>query len=283
MKMKSFLEEGKLFFKKCTDDQIGGYAARSAFFIILSIIPSIIFFISLVRYTPVSEAMILQLVRDYTPENLTPFVVSVIDEMFSRGVGLVSFSAFTALWSAGKGLQALTLGFHEVYNIKETRNWLILRLRSIFFTLIGLLTIILTLLLLVFGYSIKIMFDNAFPMLQIISDFVFEIRSFFMFILFVLVFALLYKFLPNRKANFRSQLLGSLICAIAWVAISFALAIYVDDFNGFSMYGSLTALIFVMLWLYFMMYIMLMCGEINSIYGDHLRGYMVRKNKEELT
>lgn len=77
--------------------------------------------------------------------------------------------------------------------------------------------------------------------------------------------------LPNKKLTFKSQIPGAAICAVAWYVFSFALSIYVDYFNGFSMYGSLTTIALIMLWLYFCMYIMMMSAEVNVIFNESFR------------
>ena len=74
--------------------------------------------------------------------------------------------------------------------------------------------------------------------------------------------------LPNRKASIRSQLPGSIMSAVGWALLSFGISVYVDYFNGFSMYGSLTTIVLVMLWLYFGMYILLVAAEVNNIYEE---------------
>jgi hypothetical protein len=66
------------------------------------------------------------------------------------------------------------------------------------------------------------------------------------------------------------------ICAVAWYVFSFALSIYVDYFNGFSMYGSLTTIALIMLWLYFCMYIMMMSAEVNVIFNESFRKWLKR-------
>ena len=82
--------------------------------------------------------------------------------------------------------------------------------------------------------------------------------------------------LPNKKLQFRRQVPGAAICAIAWYVFSFALSIYVDYFNGFSMYGSLTTIALIMLWLYFCMYIMMMSAEVNVIFNENFRKWLKR-------
>ena len=89
-----------------------------------------------------------------------------------------------------------------------------------------------------------------------------------MLLFLVLFFDIIFAALPNRKLTLRSQLPGALICAVAWYVFSFGLSVYVDYFNGFSMYGSLTTIVLIMLWLYFCMYIMMMSAEFNLMFQD---------------
>ena len=86
--------------------------------------------------------------------------------------------------------------------------------------------------------------------------------------LLIIFFALIFKMLPNRKASFKSQLPGAVLSAVSWYVFSFALSIYVEYFNGFSTYGSLATIVLVMLWLYFCMYILLLCAETNVVFFD---------------
>ena len=93
-----------------------------------------------------------------------------------------------------------------------------------------------------------------------------KINKFFPALFFGILFVffdIIFTMLPNKKLTFKSQIPGAAICAVAWYVFSFALSIYVDYFNGFSMYGSLTTLILFMFWLYFGMYIVLIGMEIN--------------------
>ena len=79
-------------------------------------------------------------------------------------------------------------------------------------------------------------------------------------------FMFIYKVLPNRTATFKSQLIGAVGCSAAWYVFSFGLSVYVDYFNGFSLYGSLTTIFLLMFWLYISMYIFLVCAEVNNLF-----------------
>jgi len=87
-----------------------------------------------------------------------------------------------------------------------------------------------------------------------------------LFFVLIVFFMFIYKVLPNRTATFKSQLIGAVGCSAAWYVFSFGLSVYVDYFNGFSLYGSLTTIFLLMFWLYISMYIFLVCAEVNNLF-----------------
>ena len=83
---------------------------------------------------------------------------------------------------------------------------------------------------------------------------------------------MIYKFVPNRRATLKSQIPGAMVSSVAWSLFSLAFSIYIDLTPGtVNMYGSLTTLVLIMLWLYFCMWILLIGAEINSYFEDRLR------------
>lgn len=79
------------------------------------------------------------------------------------------------------------------------------------------------------------------------------------------VFLCLYKFMPGHKITFRSQIPGAIFSSIALIAISFVFSKYLDIFKGFSItYGSLTALMLIMMWSYACFYVIFLGAEINK-------------------
>lgn len=99
-----------------------------------------------------------------------------------------------------------------------------------------------------------------------------------MLVLLILFFDVVFKTLPNRKLSFQSQIPGAVICGVAWYVFSFGLSIYVDYFNGFSMYGSLTTIALIMLWVYFCIYIMMMSAEVNIVFN---KNFLMWKEKHK--
>ena len=75
------------------------------------------------------------------------------------------------------------------------------------------------------------------------------------------------------RRNFLRVAGASAFSAVGWMIVSWIFSVYLDIFKGFSsMYGSLTTIVLIMLWLYFCMYILLLGGEVNMILRDMEQG-----------
>ena len=214
----------------------------------MSFIPFILFLTTLIRYTPLSYNVVRDAIVGFVPGNLQTFVLSIVVEVYKRSTAIVPLSALMALWASGKGMQAIINGLNTIYHVKETRNWLMNRIYSVFYMLLFVLAIIVTLLVLVLGNRIQMAVQKTIPILGRLMA------------------------RPNRKATFKSQLPGAFIIAMAWLIFSYGFSLYFEFFPNFgNMYGSLTALIMVMLWLYVCMNLILYGAEINAYFENEFR------------
>ena len=253
----------------------GAYAAQAAYFFVLSLIPIFFLLLTMVQFTPLTIEDVLKAVVAVFPDSVQYFIRSIVIQIYSQSGTVIPVMVIVALWSAGKGVLSVTSGLNAIYANIETRNYIYLRLRATIYTVIFLAAIILSLVLSVFGNSISAMVYEHVPFLSKVVDFIIRIRTFVTLIVLTAFWDLVYKFLPNRgnmaKATFRGQLPGALFTACGWLFISFIFSIYLDIFTGFtSMYGSMTTIILIMLWLYLSMYIILLGGELNAL----LEGYL---------
>ena len=260
------------FLKAMNEDHVGAYAAQSAYFIMLSFIPFIILLLTLIQYTTLTRADIYGAAQVIFPDSMNGFVIDIINEVYSKTAVTVSLSAITAAWSAGKGFLALMRGMNSVYDVEELRNYIVLRFRSAIYTLIFVISIILSLVVLVFGNSIHQAAMVHMPFLAVITGMILRLKDVVSIAFLTLVFMLLYKFVPNRKAKLLSQAPGAVFSSVCWYLFSIGFSLYVNYTPGLSnMYGSLTTIIVVMLWLYFCMYIILIGAEINSYFEEQFR------------
>lgn len=248
----------------------GAYAAQAAYFFVLSMIPIILLLLTTVQFTPLTKSDVMVAVLQVFPTSVEGMIESIVNQVYNQSGHIIPITILVALWSAGKGVLSVTSGLNCIYESKETRNYVYLRFRASFYTVIFILAIVLSLVLSVFGNSITMMLNSHFPFLERVTMFIIEIRTFLTLIVLTVFWDLVYKFLPNRKyigkTTLKKQLPGAVFTACGWLLISFVFSMYLDIFTGFSsMYGSLTTIILIMLWLYMCMYVILLGGEVNAL------------------
>jgi len=271
-KLKKLLDYIFGFGNRIAEDHVGAYAAQSSYFMILSFIPFILLVMTSVKYTPLTESMINDWLMQIIPDEFQSYVQGIIREVYTKSTAVVPISAILTLWSAGKGIMGLTNGVNSIYHVNETRNYVISRIRAAFYTLLFILGIVLTMILLIFGNQIQGALETYVPVIARITESIINMRTTISLAAMSLIFLLIYKFLPNRKASFKSQIPGAVIAAIAWSAFSLGFSVYVDRANSLAnMYGSLTTVVLIMLWMYFCMYIILIGAEINAYFEDKFR------------
>ena len=247
-------------------DHVGAYAAQAAYFFMLSLIPIILLLITLVQYTPVTKADVMTAVLQVFPKSVDSLITSIVNQVYNQSGGIISLTIIVALWSAGKGVLALTTGLNCVYDCKETRNYIILRIRATFYTVAFIIVIIFLLVLSVFGNTLNLFVTEHYPLMERLVDQIMQIRGIITPVLLFVFTMMIYKFLPNHIVQLKVQLMGAAFSAVGWMIVSWIFSVYLDIFKGFSsMYGSLTTIVLIMLWLYFCMYILLLGGEVNVI------------------
>lgn len=252
---------------KIKDDHVTAYAAQSAFFIILSAVPFLMLLLILLNHVPIETETLITNINDFFPADTSNFINAIIQEINTKTSGTVlSITIIALLWTSGKGILALTRGLNSVYGIKETRNYLILRVVSTFYTLLFAIMIIFTLGFLVFGNRIYLWICEKIPFLNHVAAFLISIRTISSMGILTGLFLVFYKVLPNRKGRLFHQLPGAVFAALGWMISSYIFSIYVDFSAGLSyMYGSLTSIIVTMLWLYFCMNIFFFGAELNVL------------------
>lgn len=270
--IKSTIRVIGLLSKKFRDDHVAAYSAQAALFIIISFFPFIMLVLSIVQhFNIVEESTMLKLFTQAFPTAVNSMIFRVVDEIYhpSSTSTLISVTAISTLWSAGKGFLAVMKGLNEVYEIKETRRYIALRAISAFYTLMLAIMLIATMILFVFGNQLYYWIEQKFPKLMDTALVIISLRTIVGLVTLIIFFLVIYAVIPNRKCKTTMELPGALVCAGGWMAFSFAFSYYIDNFSDYvSMYGSLTAIVLFMLWMYFCMYLLFLGAEVNLLFEN---------------
>ena len=269
---KLYIKEKYRILEKLFDnmeyDHISEHSAQCSYYTILSFIPFVILVITLIQYTGIEPQTLFDAISRIIPSSMSEMVLSIIQEVYSKSIGTISISIIATIWTAGKGLFALTKGLELVYRTENKRevSYFYLRLKVIIETIIFIILIIDGLIALVFGNRLKNIIQENFGGLENYNILSLILTKLGFILITFIIFLLLYKFMPKHKVTFKSQIYGAMFGAISLNIISVIFSRYLDIFKGFSItYGSLTTLMLIMMWTYSCFYTIFLGAELNKM------------------
>ncbi|NWQ40572.1 YihY/virulence factor BrkB family protein [Bacillus sp. EB106-08-02-XG196] len=260
----------RLLWHRIEEDDIPGLSAQLAYFFLLSLFPLLIFIFTLLPYLPIQHLDILGGIGDFAPPQTMDLIEKNVNYvMNNRNGGLLSFGIIGTIWSASNGIHALVRAFNKAYNVKESRSFIVSRAMAIVLTIGMILVFIVAVLLPIFGREIGIfLFSYLGFQLEFLR--IWEmLRLVISALILFLIFTGLYWIAPNVKLRCRSAFPGAGFATVGWILSSYALSYYVSKFNNFSLtYGSIGAIIVLLIWLYISGFIIILGGEINAFYSE---------------
>lgn len=268
-KKSKLIKYGRGFMKMVREAYISAHASSVAFFLFLSLIPMIIIICALIPEALLVKGELAKMTQSLIPERIFSFIMELISAYKGNNMTILSVSAVITVWSASKGMLALIRGMNYVYAIKESRHYILLRVRAFVYTMFLLLAIIVSFGILVLGDSVA---GVLAPSVRVIADiwkWLSPLRHILVAAFISVMFCTLYCALPNKRLPWREQFPGAVFTSVFWALYSFAFSVYIERFGGFSMYGSLTTVVIVMIWLYFCMYIFFCGALVNRFLNEH--------------
>lgn len=260
---------------KAQRDHITAFSAQAAFFTILSFFPFLIVLLSLMRFFPITPNDMIALVQTYLPEQYSASVVPIIRSLNGKiTTTYMSFTVLTLLWSASKGILSMMTGLNTIHEIPEKRNYFVLRFISSIYIGLMAVAVLFGMILLLFGNSLLVQLYRFQPLLENQHVVFAVVRFLLAFFTFMIVFLILFKFLPSEKFKITEILPGAFFSSIAWIVLSFFFSMYFDNFSIYNiMYGGLTSILLTLFWLYFCMMMFFIGAEIN-------RYFILQRNKK---
>ena len=266
-----WIELAKRTWREIQEDDVFGRAAQLSYYFLLALFPLLLFLTSVIGLVLGSGTGVRHQLFGYLSRVMPPSAFQLIDSTLwelsaASGAGKISFGILAALWAASNGMGAITESLNVAYDVKETRPWWKQRLVSIGLTMALSVLIIAALVLVVAGgkiaewlaahYGFGPVFPTAWKIVQWPA----------VFAEMILAFALIYYFAPDfRKQAWQWLTPGAAIGVALWLLVSLGFRVYLHFFDSYSAtYGSLGAVIVLMLWLYFTGAAVLIGGEINS-------------------
>ncbi|MEN3333865.1 MAG: rane protein [Blastocatellia bacterium] len=262
----SVKELGLRTWRESNEDNVWGGAAELGYYFLLALFPMLIFLMSLLGFLPGAQESIVRMLAKVVPSQAMTLVYQFIQDVVEhRSGGLLSFGLLATLWAASSGVAAVMGTLNVAYDVEVGRPFWKVRLTAIGLTL--------GLALLITGGAVLIMFADKFShwlatilglgafftVVSSIIGYVLGIACMFIGI------ELIYYLGPNLKQDWRWITPGAVFAAAGFILGSFGFSLYLRIApSNSATYGSLGAVITLLLWLYLLGLMLLIGGEINS-------------------
>ena len=253
--------------EKFNRDHLSAFSAQATFYLMLAIFPFVMLLCLAIRLLPCMSKDTLLMAVGLIPESYRSFITEMINGYFNDNFGYVGIALIIFLiWTASRFMQALINGFNTAYGIEENRNQVVLRLIGCLYTVV--LCGILVCLVVMYALGTKIvgLMINFAPALLPLEFLITLARNLAMPALLLLIFWMSYVFLPSRKGHFLDELPGALLTTIVWRGSAALYGFFVQmSMDRYSyVYGTLTGVVMILIWLYTDMFFWVVGAELNS-------------------
>ena len=243
-------------------------AAALAYYFMFSMVPLLVIFSSLLQFLPVPDVFqqLLNLMAGLVPPDSMTFVERIVTDILTPNRGkLLSFGILGYIWTTSGGFSSLIESLDIAYDVQVSRPWWHDRLKALelAFTSGGLVS--LSVLLLIVGPHFGHFLTEVFPIPPPIEHFWPHLRVIFIFITFVTGLEFVYYRGPNCRHSFLSTFPGAIFAITIWLLGSSALSYYLGHITNYSVtYGSMGAIIGLLLWFYITALAILIGAELNA-------------------
>ncbi len=280
---------GKRTFHAVMDDNLLGRSAELGYYFLFALFPTLVSASTILGLAAKSATDIYGKLLQYFAVVLPPSAYSIVLDTFNQTTaasskGKLTFGLAAALWAASVGFGAIQDGLNTVYKVKETRPYWKVRGSAILITVLLSLNITALLASLMGGDFLALLARHHLVQAQLLFTAVFVARVLGWIVaalLLALLFSVIYYWGPdvaNKKWHWFTP--GAAVGIICWLISSFAFRIYLHFFNSYSVtYGSLGAVIILLLWFYISGLMLLLGAEVNS----EIEAYAAEQHLKETT
>ena len=265
--IRKFYKCIQAFSNKVTSDGAAAYASDATLFIVVSFFPFLMFLLTLLQYLPFTQNELMEVIRSFVPSQVADTIGNLVDELYSSTSFILSLTIVGTLWTASRGILGVHRGLNRIYDASETRNYFLLRLKVMLFTLVFAIMLLMLLALYVFGGLIKNWLTEEFPILMQnkYTDIVVNLKILIGGAILMVFFLVMYEFIPNRSSRLFRELPGAVLASVGWIGFSYGYSFYINNMSSMrATYGSLTAIVLCVIWLYSCMTIFFLGAEVNS-------------------
>jgi membrane protein len=265
----SYLDMAKHVYRDFVDHDCSEHAAAMAYYFLFALFPFLLFLTTLMGVLPIPHLMdyLMQNAQTMLPGEAFNLIKDNIKALFmNKKQGLLSVGFLLALWSSSNAIVSIMDAMNKLYEVKEGRPFWKLRGTAVCLVIGLTLLFLLALTLLMFGTTIGnwladyIQLGGVFRIgwnVALVPAILF---------LLILAVAVVYYFTPDVEQSWKWISPGAVVAIPGWIVMSLLFSYYINNFGSYNKtYGSIGAVIVLLLWLYLTGLIILAGAVINSV------------------
>ena len=199
---------------------------------------------------------------DTGPNPFDPLVGLITRVIEARGtLGLIAIPLF--IWFSTRLFGSLRASLNEVFDLKETRSWVMGKLLDVVLVLVTTLLFVLNVLL---GQGVVLLAQNNILGLGFLGFLAAQVLAFFSI---MVVFAVIFRYAPATKMRRDTALLAALVCAVGFELAKQALGFYIRTMfhpTAIVRDATIAAVLLFGIWTYYMAFVFLIGGQIAQVY-----------------
>ena len=243
--------------ERYADHDVSQQGAALAYYLLFTLFPLLIFVSSLIGQLRLDPNVITQTLAPVLPSDVLTLTQEYLRYVSGHtGASTLWFSAVFSIWFPMRATDCLMRAVRLAYGLGEPKNPMLHTFKILLFTVTLLLCLILTLLLMTLGGRIM---AALLPRVWRVLRFA---------VLGVTVFgalSALYAAVQDKPRRPRAILPGAALATLAWIVFSFGYSVYAENFSNYSaIYGALSAIIVLMIWLYLTALTLILGAEVND-------------------
>ncbi len=259
-------------YDRAFDADIFSRAAQVAFYFSFALFPLLFFLISLFGIVLESSDglrdQLFAYLRQIMPPSVYELVLTTVEEIVGTSTGgKLTLGLIVTLWTSSVGVDAVRTALNDVYRLKETRYWWRTKAESLGLTLIVAILVALFLAIIFYGWQLVQValagmgFEISSPLILVTIQWVSIVA------VMLLACEVIYNLLPDfKEIRWIWITPGSLVAILLWILLTNGFRIYLGYFNTYSRaYGSLGAVMILLLWLYLTALALMIGGAINAV------------------
>jgi membrane protein len=263
-----YLRIARSAFNEAMADDLMDWSAALAYYFLFSLFPLILLAASLLgafRMTALVNKVIFGL-SIFLPHDAATLVSRQLDHLIvSNHAGLISFGTLLTLYSASQAFSGLMTALDTAYEVRETRPFFHRFGLALGLTFSAGVLMLLALVSLLLGQKVLMVVTGT-PYLGVFATAVWPIvRWILAFAFLVASVVILYRTAPNMRPQKVGFIPAAVTACLLWGLATLGLGFYIDHFSNYSvLYGSLGAVIALMLWFYVSAFSLLLGAEVHS-------------------